>query len=73
MEAQVASLLLIVASVAFSSAIIGIATVTMQQTIANANNDNSTLVTQVNGIMNDANDFISNWSGTPTNQTATEP
>jgi hypothetical protein len=71
MEAQVASLLLIVASVAFSSVVVGFAAVTMEQTLASANDSSSTAQTILNHVFNQTQNALNAATDIVANQTTT--
>jgi hypothetical protein len=73
MEAQVASLLLIVASVAFSSVVVGFAAVTMEQTLSSANDADSSINQHMQIIMNETSSLLSDMQGLAANQTKTGP
>jgi hypothetical protein len=73
MEAQVASLLLIVASVAFSSIVVGFAAVTMEQTLQDANDANSSAQEYVDRVMNATQNYFDKTQNLPTNETTTGP
>jgi hypothetical protein len=71
MEAQVASLILIVASVAFSSIVVGFAAVTMEQTLASANDSSSTAQTILKHVFNQTQNALNAATDIVANQTTT--
>jgi hypothetical protein len=73
MEAQVASLLLIVASVAFSSIVVGFAAITMEQTLEISNDPDSSLRSYVNDMLNQTQSVLNGIQGLAANQTTTGP
>ena len=73
MEAQVASLLLIVASVAFSSIVVGFAAITMEQTLESADNANSAAQSYYDRVMNATQNYFNEMQNPPTNETTTGP
>ncbi len=69
MEAQVASLLLIVASVAFSCVVVGFAAAAMEQTLVSANDSNSQINQRMESIMNQTSSLLNDMQDQAFNQT----